>query len=63
MAAGYLLRAAQSPGVFDATLGGRLMSAELGIANQLPMLFDSRATPSAGAEWTVSDGYQGKCAP
>jgi len=36
---------------------------KLGIANQLPMLFDGRATPSAGAELPVSDGYLGKCAP
>jgi len=35
---------------------------KMGIANQLPMLFDGRATPSAGAELPVSDGYLGKCA-
>ncbi len=36
---------------------------KLGIANQLPVLFDGRGAPSAGSETSVSDGYVGKCTP
>jgi hypothetical protein len=36
---------------------------KLGIANQLPVLFDGRAVAAAEAEFNVSDGYAGKCAP
>jgi hypothetical protein len=36
---------------------------KLGIANQLPVLFDGHAVAAAEAEVTVSEGYAGKCAP
>ena len=35
---------------------------KLGIANQLPVLFDGRAVSPADAEMTASEGYVGKCA-
>ena len=35
----------------------------LGVANQLPVLFDGRAAPAAAMESPVSEGYVGKCAP
>jgi len=34
---------------------------KLGIANQLPVLFDGRSVPAADAETLVSEGYVGKC--
>ena len=40
----------------------RRNDAKLGIANQLPILFDGRGVPSADSESVVSDGYVGKCA-
>jgi len=33
----------------------------LGIANQLPVLFDGRSVPAADSEAAVSEGYVGKC--
>jgi hypothetical protein len=33
----------------------------LGVANQLPVLFDGRSVPAADAETVVSEGYVGKC--
>jgi len=35
----------------------------LGVANQLPVLFDGRAAPAAAMESAISEGYMGKCAP
>jgi hypothetical protein len=40
----------------------RRNDAKLGIANQLPVLFDGHGVPSAESESTVSEGYVGKCA-
>jgi hypothetical protein len=34
---------------------------KLGVANQLPVLFDGRSVPAADAETVVSEGYVGKC--
>lgn len=39
----------------------RRNDAKLGIANQLPVLFDGRGVPAADSESVVSDGYVGKC--
>jgi hypothetical protein len=36
---------------------------KLGVGNQIPMIFDGRATTPADSETPVSDGYVGKCAP
>ena len=41
----------------------RRNDAKLGIANQLPVLFDGRGVPSAESESTVSEGYVGKLRP
>jgi hypothetical protein len=35
----------------------------LGVANQLPVLFDGRGAPAASMESSVSEGYVGKCTP
>jgi hypothetical protein len=35
----------------------------LGVANQLPVLFDGRGAPAASMESAVSEGYVGKCTP
>jgi hypothetical protein len=40
----------------------RRNDAKLGIANQLPVLFDGHGVASAESESTVSEGYVGKCA-
>jgi len=34
---------------------------KLGVANQLPVMFDGRGVPAADSESTVSEGYVGKC--
>jgi hypothetical protein len=39
----------------------RRNDSKLGIANQLPVMFDGRGVPAADSESTVSEGYVGKC--
>jgi hypothetical protein len=39
----------------------RRNDSKLGIADQLPVLFDGRGVPASDSESTVSDGYVGKC--
>jgi hypothetical protein len=39
----------------------RRNDSKLGIANQLPVMFDGRGVPAADAESIVSEGYVGKC--
>jgi len=39
----------------------RRSDGKLGIANQLPVLFDGHSVPAADSESTVSEGYVGKC--
>jgi len=41
----------------------RRADAKLGVANQLPVLFDGRGSPAVSMESPVSEGYVGKCTP